>query len=569
MFGDLHPRGERLWAVAGQHRDCGLADDRTVVERLGDEVDRAAGVAVRVRQRLCMGVEAAVVRQQRGVDVEHPAVPLRDESGGQDAHVTRQCDELRVRFAQFRIDPRIVRLARHALVRERESGDPLGLGEPQSRRVRIVAHDEHDLVGTSRGAAGIDQRRHVGPTPRNHRRDPRAPPAHRRHPRGGRVPGHSVRLANVRIPSLVPRRTVLCAVRSAGNTLMRPPFMPPAEDFAYLRRLAYTIVILLALVVVWRASDLLMLAFGSVLGAVVFRSAMALLQRIGLTNRHLALAAGILLVLVLFGLTAWLLTAQFGEQLAVLLTNLPEALDKVAASLSRTPVGEALVAAARAAAGGSTFANLLGKLSIGAGEILVNFIIVVVGAVFIAVDPGVYRRGVLLLTPASARPQVDSALRAMGEALGLWLNAQLICMTTMGLLVAFGLWVTGLKSWGALGLLAGLSEFVPYVGPTLAMLPALALASAQGGNQVLFVALVYIAVRMVQTNFITPFVTRRVVAIPPALTLFVILGTGAVFGVYGLFFSAALLVVFFVGVRELYLRDTLGETQIEAIPRRD
>ena len=53
--------------------------------------------------------------------------------------------------------------------------------------------------------------------------------------------------------------------------------------------------------------------------------------------------------------------------------------------------------------------------------------------------------------------------------------------------------------------------------------------------------------------------------IPPALTLFTILGVGAVFGVYGVFFAGALLVVAFVGVRELYLRDTLGEN-IEGLP---
>lgn len=349
--------------------------------------------------------------------------------------------------------------------------------------------------------------------------------------------------------------------------MIRPPFMPPEEDMPYLRRLGYTIVIAAVLLMIWRASDLLMLAFGSVLGAVVFRSTADVIERWGVRNRRAALALGIVTVLVLFGLTAWLLTVQFGEQLALLVANLPQAVDNVARSLSETPVGEALVAAARAAAGGSTFADLLGRISIGTGEILLNFVIVMVGAVFIAVDPEVYKRGFVLLMPRATRPQVETALDAIGKALGLWLNAQLLCMISMGLMVTFALWLIGVRSWGALGLLAGLSEFVPYVGPFVAMLPALAIASGRGGDPVIFVVLSYAVVRLIQTNFITPFVTRRVVAIPPALTLFVILGIGAVFGVYGLFFSAALLVVFFVGVRELYLRDTLGEG-ISAIPRR-
>lgn len=338
------------------------------------------------------------------------------------------------------------------------------------------------------------------------------------------------------------------------------PLAPRPEDFAYLRRLAWTIAIAALLLVIWRASHLLILAFGSVLGAVVFRSAARLFGRLGVRHRSLALVLGIALVLSLFGLTFWLFSVEFAQQVSELLANLPQALGQLERAVRGSPVGDALVAAVHAAAGGSTFAELLGKLSLGAGEVTLNFIIVLVGAIFIATDPGVYIRGGLLLVPPGGRAEAAEAIAAVSAALRLWLRAQLICMTTMGLLVAGALGLVGLESWAALGLLAGISEFVPYVGPTLAMLPALAIGLQQGDDMVLWVALAYTGVRLIQSNFITPFVTRQVVAIPPALTLFVILGTGAVFGFYGLFFSAALLVVAFVGIRELYLKATLGES---------
>jgi predicted PurR-regulated permease PerM len=69
----------------------------------------------------------------------------------------------------------------------------------------------------------------------------------------------------------------------------------------------------------------------------------------------------------------------------------------------------------------------------------------------------------------------------------------------------------------------------------------------------------FAAARLIQTNLITPFVTSRVVSIPPAVTLFAIIGIGYIFGIFGLFFSAALLVVIFTLVRSLYLREVLGE----------
>jgi predicted PurR-regulated permease PerM len=171
----------------------------------------------------------------------------------------------------------------------------------------------------------------------------------------------------------------------------------------------------------------------------------------------------------------------------------------------------------------------------------------------------------ILLTPPPGRAAMEHALGEVSAALRLWLKAKLIAMAAMTVLIAGALWLAGLKSWAALGLLGGLSEFVPYVGPTVAMVPAIGLAAAGGGDLLWRTILAYLFVRLVEAYALTPGVTRSVVKIPPALTLFVILGVGAVFGVYGVFFAGALLVVAFVGVRELYLRDTLGE-DVEGLP---
>lgn len=345
----------------------------------------------------------------------------------------------------------------------------------------------------------------------------------------------------------------------------RPVFRPHSEDVPFLRRLAWAIAILALLIVVWRAAHLLLLAFGSVLVAVVFRTVARLLRRAGLPGERLSLGVATVLVLAVAGAFGWLLGRLLHEQLAAMVTTLPAAVADVESRMEASPVGAAIVEAVRTALGGSTFADVLGGLALGAGEIALNFVIVIVGAVFVAADPQVYARGIVQLTPAHAREAMRSALSRIYGALRLWLRAQLVCMTTMGLLVAAGLWLVGIEGWAALGLLAGLSEFIPYVGPTVAMLPALALAATEGTDTLLLTLLAYFVIRMIQTNLITPLVTRQVVSIPPALTLFVILGMGAVFGVYGLFFSAALLVVGFVAVRELYLRDTLGE-EVDPIP---
>jgi predicted PurR-regulated permease PerM len=345
---------------------------------------------------------------------------------------------------------------------------------------------------------------------------------------------------------------------------MRPVFQPSPEDWPYLRRLGWTILAAAAIVVLWRASNMLLLAFGSVLGAVMFRSAARTIQRLGLRNHRAALILGTLVVLALFGVIAYLLVVQFGSEIGGMISNLPGTIANVERGLETTKAGRALVAAFHVGVGGDALAKRLGQLVVGGGEILVNLVIVSVGAIFIAADPRPYRSAIVLLTPPPGRAAMSHALGEVSAALRLWLKATMVAMT---ILISGALWLAGLKSWAALGLLGGLSEFVPYVGPTVAMVPAIGLAAADGGDLLWRTVVAYLFVRLVEAYALTPGLTRSVVKIPPALTLFVILAVGAVFGVYGVFFAGALLVVAFVGVRELYLRDTLGEA-IEGLPEK-
>lgn len=346
---------------------------------------------------------------------------------------------------------------------------------------------------------------------------------------------------------------------------MRPLLQPRPEDQAYLRRLGWTIAIALVLLVLWRSSDLLLLGFGSVLGAILFRSAGRLVERLGIRNPNVALILGITLVLTASGLTVFLGARQFGGQIAGMLSDVPRTIARIEAGLATTEVGKAFVEATHAAIDPGAFASRTGDLALAGGKFLVNLIIVIIGAIFIAVSPRPYLKGLILLATPGARPAMERALGEVSAALRLWLRMKLIAMLAMTVLFSASFWLAGLQSWAALGLLGGLSEFVPYVGPTVAMVPVIGLAALQGGHTVWRTLLALLLTRGVEAIVLTPWLNRSVIAIPPAVTLFVILGVGAVFGLYAAFFSGALLVVGFVLVREIYLRDALGE-DIEGVP---
>jgi len=334
---------------------------------------------------------------------------------------------------------------------------------------------------------------------------------------------------------------------------------PDADDARFIHRVIILIVVLAVAVALYRAGDLLILAFGSVLGAIVIRAAAEQYDRLPHIGKRMGLLLGILTVLVVLGFLGWLFGVHFAGQVNALVEQTPVLALQFDHWLSQSPLGAQLSGALKAGYAGSRLAHGTGGLLRGGGEFLLNAILMLFGSLFFAADPALYRRGLLLLVPAAQRPAFAEALEDVGETLKLWLRAELILMTTMGILIGGGLWIAGVPSAGALGLLAGLSEFIPYVGPTLAMLPALGFAATVGQGPLLGALATYAVVRIVQTNFITPYVQARVIAIPPAVTLFSIIGIGVVFGLFGLFFSAGLLVAIFTLIRSLYVRGVLGE----------
>ena len=121
----------------------------------------------------------------------------------------------------------------------------------------------------------------------------------------------------------------------------------------------------------------------------------------------------------------------------------------------------------------------------------------------------------------------------------------------------------------ALGFIAGIAEFVPIIGPILAAIPALLIASAGPANGPLALA-VLVVVQQVESNLIMPLIADRMVSIAPAVGLFAVVAMGVLFGPLGLLLGFPLAIVFDVAVRRLYVRDTLGQpVQIVGKPTQD
>lgn len=157
--------------------------------------------------------------------------------------------------------------------------------------------------------------------------------------------------------------------------------------------------------------------------------------------------------------------------------------------------------------------------------VIADIVLIMFGCVYFALRPDLYRTGLLALVPRPGQRRVVETLNSTQIALLRWLKGQLISMAIVGALTALGLWLLGVPSSIALGAIAAFAEFIPY-GPILAVIPALFVTISEGGSMLVWVLLLYLCIQQIESNLVTPIVTRELVHLPPALTVFAIVALG-------------------------------------------
>jgi predicted PurR-regulated permease PerM len=329
-------------------------------------------------------------------------------------------------------------------------------------------------------------------------------------------------------------------------------------DQAFLRRFLMALAIGVLVLVLWRLADLWLLVFASCLLAILFRAMAEPLSRSGRLPPRAALAIVVIGLLLLAGAALWLFGAQIAAQVRLLSDALPQAWQDLERRLGDTMLGDAIrKALPEVAPEASAVMSGVGTALSLAGNAIAGALLVFVGGIYLAAQPRLYLEGILKLIPAARRALAEQSLAETGRALRLWLLGQLVAMAIVGAATSVGLALIGIPSSLALGVLAGLSDFVPVVGPIVAAIPALLIAFSQGDEAALWTLALYVGVQQIEGNILMPLIQQRVVSLPPALTLFAIVAAGTLFGVPGILLAAPLTVAAYVLVKRLYVREAL------------
>jgi predicted PurR-regulated permease PerM len=207
-----------------------------------------------------------------------------------------------------------------------------------------------------------------------------------------------------------------------------------------------------------------------------------------------------------------------------------------------------------AGAGRHFFAVFSSTLSVLGGLIIILFV-----AVFVAVDPGLYHAGLMHLFPHRARRKAGEVLSATATTLRRWMVMQLIAMLAIGVVTTVVLLLLGIKAAIALGIIAGLLEFIPYLGPILSAVPAIAMAVVDGPDKAIYVIIAYVAIQQLEGSVIQPLLMKEGLDIPPVLTILGQALLSLVLGFLGLMLAVPILATIMVPVKMLYVRDVVGD----------
>lgn len=346
----------------------------------------------------------------------------------------------------------------------------------------------------------------------------------------------------------------------------------PRAMNGFARRVVVAVLITAVLLAVayflWRGARVLLEAFAGILFAVFLA---ALSDRVSKHTRlsygrSLAVVvAGLFLIACGLGYVSW---SRLSTQISEMMQALPRSLGQIKAYLMQYPWGKYLVQRAPDATTRlvevGRFTELTGFVSGVAGFLEAAVVIVVVG-LFGAAEPGLYKAGLLRLVPPLHRPRVGEVADAIAFNLRQWLVGQVLLMIVLGITTAVGLWLVGIPMALTLGLIAGVLELVPYVGPWLSAVPAGLIALLKGPQYLGYVVALYLVLHLLEGYVLLPLIQRRAVHLPPALTLVAQALMGEMQGALGLFVAAPLTVAMMVVLKMLYVEDTLGDEAV-AVP---
>ena len=171
---------------------------------------------------------------------------------------------------------------------------------------------------------------------------------------------------------------------------------------------------------------------------------------------------------------------------------------------------------------------------------LLQIVLMFIVAFLLALDAASFKRVLRRFVPNDYRTDFDQIWRRIRKMLYAYIRGQLIIAGLIGILSGIACWVFGLADPVALGLIAGITALVPYVGPFVGAVPAILVGLAAGPLKALLIAIAYFVISNVILNFVYPKVMGDAVRLPTILVIVAFIAGFSWAGILGMFVAVPL-----------------------------
>jgi predicted PurR-regulated permease PerM len=335
------------------------------------------------------------------------------------------------------------------------------------------------------------------------------------------------------------------------------------------RVLVYMTLVALAVLFLWLTIRVDLVIFAGVLFGICLRRAAEKLSHLARLPAGWSLLLVVLLIIAFFAGFGWLFSQAIASQFNQLSQRLPQAVARVGNMISQSGLGQTVLQHLNTDSLHTSPSNMLQGffgVAINVVEVVGGIVIIIFVALYVAAEAGRYAGGLVWLVAPARRPRAAEILHETASAMWYWMLGRLFSMTVLGCMVALGLWLLGVPLPVALGFLAGIMIFVPYIGSIASAVPAVVIAASIDLKLAVYVVALYTGVHLVEGYILVPLVQRRVVHLPPALILSAQIILAVLAGFLGLLFATPLVAAALVMIRMIYIEDILGDHDGDVAP---
>lgn len=174
---------------------------------------------------------------------------------------------------------------------------------------------------------------------------------------------------------------------------------------------------------------------------------------------------------------------------------------------------------------------------------LINVIIVPVALFYFLKDFERMMQATLNCFPKRYQPHVVSLAGRLDHSLGAYLRGVFLIMVMLSLIATFLLMVAGVDYAVLFGVLIGITDFIPFIGPFIGAVPVVIFALSISWNKVIVVILILAILQCIESNFLQPFIIGRNLDLHPLLIMVILIVAGSLFGIQGVIFALPVFII--------------------------